>query len=63
MDAKRMAQSPVRGLRGRVWNRIEGPLERRTPFSAETLRTVFGTVFLVLAVRRIVRAVRDGMRG
>ncbi len=33
-----MAQSPVRGLRGRVWNRIEGPLERRTPFSAETLR-------------------------
>jgi hypothetical protein len=61
MDVKAFAQSPLTGIRGRAWGAVERPVERRTPFSAETLRTLVGSILLALAVRRIVRAVRAGL--
>jgi hypothetical protein len=63
MDVKRMTHAAVYGPRGKLVEKIEGPLGRRTPLSRETIRAAFGALFLYWSVRRLVRALRAGFRG
>lgn len=62
MVMKRMTHAAVYGPRGRLVEKIEQPLARRTPWSAEAIRSAFGALFLFWSVRRITRAVRAGLR-
>ena len=57
-----MTHAAVYGARGKVAKKAEGPLARRTPFSRDTIRAVVGGIFLLLSARRIVRALRAGLR-
>ncbi|HVM16572.1 MAG TPA: hypothetical protein VM290_03230 [Gaiellaceae bacterium] len=58
-----MSQAALSGWRRALVERIERPIARRTPFSAETVRTAIGAASLALAVRRVARALRAGFRG
>ena len=58
---KRMTHASVYGTRGKLVDRAERPLARRTPFSRETIRALFGGLFLFWSVRRVVRALRAGL--
>ncbi len=62
MNAKRMTHAAVSGWRGRIIDRVQEPIARRTPFSVDTVRAAFGGLFLFFAVRRIVRALRAAFR-
>jgi hypothetical protein len=59
---KRMTQAAVYGPRGRLAEKVERPLSRRTPLSRESIRSLFGAVFLFWSLRRVVRALRAGLR-
>jgi len=59
---RRMTQAAHYGARGKIADRIEAPLARRTPLSRETLRSLVGGVFLLLSARRVFRALRAGLR-
>lgn len=59
---KRMTSAAVYGHRGKLVEKAEGPLARRTPLSADTIRSLFGALFLFWSGRRIVRAVRAALR-
>ncbi len=59
---KRMTHAAVYGLRGDLAKKVERPLARRTPFSRESVRSVFGALFLFWSARRVVRALRAGFR-
>jgi hypothetical protein len=56
-----MTHGAVYGPRGRLVEKIEHPLARRTPWSADVIRSAFGALFLFWSVRRIVRALRAGL--
>lgn len=58
-----MAHAAVYGPRGKLVDRLQEPLARRTPWSADAIRAAFGALFLFFAVRRIARALRAGLRG
>ena len=58
---QRMMHASVYGSRGKLVDKAERPLARRTPFSAETIRSLFGALFLFWSVRRVVRALRAGL--
>jgi len=62
VDAKRMAHGAVYGSRAPIVDRVQGPIARRLPLSEDDVRALFGALFLFWSVRRIVRAVRAGMR-
>jgi hypothetical protein len=57
-----MTHAAVYGLRGDLARKVERPLARRTPFSRESVRSVFGAVFLFWSARRVFRALRAGLR-
>jgi hypothetical protein len=57
-----MTHSAVSGTKGKLATKAERPLAQRTPFSQETIRTLFGALFLFLSARTIVRALRAGFR-
>jgi len=59
---KRMTHAAVYGRRGALVEKVERPLARRTPFSPESVRSLFGALFLFWSARRIVRALRAGLR-
>ena len=59
---KRMTHAAVYGTRGDLVKRVEKPLARRTPFSRESIRSLFGALFLYWSARRVVRALRAGFR-
>ncbi len=52
----------VRGVKGKLAKKVEGPLARRTPLSTGTIRSIFGALFLFLSVRHIVNSLRAGLR-
>lgn len=56
-----MTHASVYGPRGRLVEKAERPIARRTPFSPETIRALFGGLFLFWSVRRVVRALRAGL--
>ncbi len=58
-----MTDAAVYGLGGKVIERVQEPISRRTPLSSDTVRSLFGALLLLLALRRIVRALRAGLRG
>ena len=60
---QRMTHAAVYGTRGDLAKKLERPLARRTPFSRESVRSLFGALFLFWSARRIVRALRAGFRG
>ena len=60
---QRMLHGSVYGSRGKLVEKAEGPLAQRTPFSAETIRSLFGALFLFWSLRRVVRALRAGFGG
>ena len=60
---QRMMHASVYGSRGKLVDKAERPLAQRTPFSAETIRSLFGALFLYWSVRRVVRALRAGLGG
>ena len=57
-----MTHSAVSGTKGKLATMAERPLAQRTPFSQETIRTLFGALFLFLSARTVVRALRAGFR-
>jgi hypothetical protein len=59
---KRMTHAAVYGPRGDLAKRIEKPLASKTPLSRESIRSVFGALFLYWSARRVVRALRAGLR-
>jgi len=59
---KQMTHAAVYGQRGALVKRVERPLARRTPLSRESVRSLFGALFLFWSARRIVRALRAGFR-
>lgn len=60
---KRMTHASVYGTRGKLVEKAERPLAQRTPLSRETVRSLFGGLFLFWSLRRVVRALRAGLRG
>ena len=58
---RRMTSAAVYGSRGKLVEKAEGPIAKRTPLRAETVRSLFGALFLVLSARRIVRALRAAL--
>lgn len=63
MDVKRATHAAVYGTRGKLVDRVQEPLSRRIPLSADAVRSLFGVLFLFWSARRIVRALRAGLRG
>jgi hypothetical protein len=57
-----MTQAAVYGTKGKLVQKAERPISRRTPFSRGTVRSIFGAFFLALSLRQIVRALRAGLR-
>jgi hypothetical protein len=58
----RMAHASVTGAKGKLALAAERPLARRTPLSRDTIRTLFGALFLAISVRTVYRALRAGLR-
>jgi hypothetical protein len=59
---KRMTHAAVYGPRGDLVKRAEKPLSSKTPLSRESIRSLFGALFLYWSARRVVRALRAGLR-
>jgi hypothetical protein len=59
---KRMTHAAVYGPRGELAKRVERPLAQRTPLSRESVRSLFGALFLFWSAKRLVRALRAGFR-
>ena len=57
-----MTHAAVYGTRGKLAKKVERPLAARTPFSEETIRSLFGALFLYWSTRRVVRALRAALR-
>lgn len=57
-----MTHAAVYGPRGKLAKRAERPLTRRTPLSRDRIRSLFGALFLFWSLRRVVRALRAGIR-
>lgn len=65
MDTTRLKQAThgaVAGTKGKLAKKAEGPIAKRTPLSADTVRAVFGGIFLFLAGRTIFKSVRAALR-
>jgi len=58
---KRMTHAAVYGSRGDLVRKLERPLARRTPFSRDSIRSLFGALFLFWSLKRVVRALRAGL--
>lgn len=58
-----MTHAAVYGPRGELVKKIERPLAKRTPLSRDSIRSLFGAVFLFWSLRRLVRAARASLRG
>lgn len=52
----------VAGTKGKLAKKAEKPLAKRTPLSRDTIRSIFGAVFLLLAGRTIFKSVRAALR-
>ena len=59
---KRMTHAAVYGPRGDLAKKVERPLARRTPLSRDSIRSLFGALFLFWSIKRVVRALRAGLR-
>ena len=59
---KRMTHAAVYGPRGDLVKKVERPLAKRTPLSRDSIRSLFGAVFLFWSLRRVVRVLRAGVR-
>ncbi|MGZ8783226.1 MAG: hypothetical protein ACXWZB_06980 [Gaiellaceae bacterium] len=59
---KRMTHAAVDGKRGALVKKVERPLAQRTPFSRDSIRSLFGALFLFWSIRNVVRALRAGFR-
>ena len=57
-----MTHAAVYGPRGKLVEKAERPLAQRTPLPRESIRSLFGAVFLFWSLRRVVRALRAGLR-
>jgi hypothetical protein len=57
-----MTHAAVYGPRGKLAEKIERPLAKRTPLSRDSVRSLVGAVFLFGALKRVVRALRAGLR-
>ena len=57
-----MTHAAVYGTRGKLATKVERPLARRTPLSRDSIRSLFGALFLFWSARRVVRALRAGLR-
>jgi hypothetical protein len=57
-----MTHAAVYGTRGNLVRKAERPLAKRTPLSRESIRSLFGALFLFWSLRRVVRALRAGLR-
>lgn len=59
---KRMTQAAHYGTRATLAEKVERPVAKRTPLSEDTLRSLFGALFLFWSARRVFRALRAGLR-
>jgi hypothetical protein len=55
-----MTRAAHYGTRAKLADRVERPLARHTPLSRDTLRSLFGGLFLFWSARRVFRALRAG---
>jgi hypothetical protein len=59
---KKATHGAVTGTKGKLAKKAERPLARRTPFSADAIRTGFGALFLLLALRTLFESARAALR-
>lgn len=59
---QRMTHAAVYGSRGKIAQKVERPIAERTPLSRDSVRSLFGALFLFWSARRIFRALRAGLR-
>lgn len=59
---QRMTDGAFYGSRAKLAAKVEGPIAKRTPLSAERFRSLLGALFLFWSTRRVVRALRAGFR-
>jgi hypothetical protein len=59
---KKATHGAVSGTKGKLAKKAEGPIAKRTPLSADTVRALFGAFFLFLAARTIFKSVRAALR-
>mgnify|MGYP000212146456 FL=1 len=58
----RMARAAHYGSRARLAEPVERRVAKHTPLSREALRSLVGGLFLFWSARRVVRALRAGLR-
>jgi hypothetical protein len=56
-----MTHAAVYGPRGGLAKKVERPLARRMPLSRDSIRSLFGALFLFWSLKRVVRALRAGL--
>ena len=59
----KMTRAAHYGTRADLAERLERPVAKHTPLSLDTLRSLVGAIFLFWSTRRVVRALRAGLRG
>jgi hypothetical protein len=59
---KKATHAAVTGTKGKLARKAEDPIAKRTPLSADTIRTLFGALFLFLAARTLFKSVRAALR-
>ena len=63
MDAKRLGEAGLVGLRGRMGRRLADALGRRTPLDADVVAAVIGAYLFVSRTRRMIEMLGRLRRG
>ncbi|CAN5331295.1 hypothetical protein BH20ACT24_BH20ACT24_21030 [soil metagenome] len=58
MNVKEMGKAGLTGWRGRVGERVAGPVSEHTPFGRDQILAVIGAVFLALSIYSFVKTMR-----
>ncbi|HEU6445497.1 MAG TPA: hypothetical protein VFL61_10610 [Gaiellaceae bacterium] len=62
MDKTQTLQAGLVGWRGRLADRIEKPVSKRTPLSAKQVRAILGALFFVKSAIYVGRSIRRAMK-
>jgi hypothetical protein len=63
MDVKRIGHASIGGWKEKAVRRVEEPLARRTPLTADQIRAAAGLYLLLRAVKTVTSATRAALRG
>lgn len=62
MDKTQTLQAGLVGWRGRLADRIEKPVSKRTPLSAKQVRAILGALFFVKSAIYVGRSIRRAIK-